>query len=149
MEWIRELFHWVEALAETPYATWALIGVSFAESSFFPVPPDALLIALCVARPERALWYALVCSIASVLGGVAGYAIGWAGVAAPTPRAPCHPFSGRCTRACAVRVGSPAAASRDRALATVVASYSMQNAHATKIPDLFRVGWWSKQVLHR
>ena len=79
MEWIRELFHWVEALAETPYATWALVGVSFAESSFFPVPPDALLIALCVAQPERALWFALVCSIASVLGGVAGYAIGWVG----------------------------------------------------------------------
>ena len=79
MEWIRELFHWVEALAETPYGTWALFGVSFAESSFFPVPPDVLLIALCVAQPERALWFALVCSVASVLGGVAGYAIGWVG----------------------------------------------------------------------
>lgn len=79
MDWIRDLFHWVEALAETPYATWSLFGVAFAESSFFPVPPDALLIALCVAQPDRALWFALVCSIASVLGGIAGYGIGWAG----------------------------------------------------------------------
>ncbi len=79
MEWVRELFHWVVDLAETPYATWALFGVSFAESSFFPVPPDALLIALCVGQPERSLWFALVCSVASVLGGAAGYGIGWVG----------------------------------------------------------------------
>lgn len=79
MEWIRGLFQWVEGLAQTPYATWALFGVAFAESSFFPIPPDALLIALCIARPERALWFALVCSIASVLGGIAGYGIGLVG----------------------------------------------------------------------
>lgn len=79
LEWVRTLFHWVEALAETPYATWALFGVAFAESSFFPVPPDALLIALCVAQPERSLWFALVCSVASVIGGIAGYGLGWAG----------------------------------------------------------------------
>lgn len=79
LDWLRELFHWVEALAETPYATWALFGVSFTESSFFPVPPDALLIALCVARPESSLWFALICSIASVLGGAAGYGIGLVG----------------------------------------------------------------------
>lgn len=79
MEWIRELFHWVEAMAETPYASWALFGVSFVESSFFPVPPDALLIALCVAQPERSLWFALICSVASVLGGMAGYGIGLVG----------------------------------------------------------------------
>ena len=79
MEWIRELFHWVEALAQTPYATWALFGVSFVESSFFPVPPDALLIALCVGEPDRSLWFALVCSVASVLGGMAGYGIGLVG----------------------------------------------------------------------
>ncbi|MFQ5525383.1 MAG: YqaA family protein [Thermoanaerobaculia bacterium] len=79
MEWVRDLFHWVEALADTPYATWSLAGVSFVESSFFPVPPDALLIALCVAQPERSMWFALVCSISSVLGGMAGYGIGLAG----------------------------------------------------------------------
>ena len=79
MEWIRELFHWVEALAETPYAAWALFGVAFVESSFFPVPPDALLIALCLGKPEASFWYAFVCSIASVLGGMAGYGIGVAG----------------------------------------------------------------------
>jgi membrane protein YqaA with SNARE-associated domain len=79
IEWVRQMFHWVEALAQTPYATWALFGVAFAESSFFPVPPDALLIGLCVAQPERALWFATVCSVASVLGGIAGYGIGWAG----------------------------------------------------------------------
>lgn len=79
MDWIRDLYHWVESLAATPYADWALFGVAFAESSFFPIPPDALLIALCVARPEASLWYAMLCSVASVLGGVAGYGIGWAG----------------------------------------------------------------------
>lgn len=79
LDWIRELFHWVEALAETPYATWALFGVAFMESSFFPVPPDALLIALCVGKPESSMWYAAVCSVASVLGGMAGYWIGLAG----------------------------------------------------------------------
>ncbi|MCK0198048.1 DedA family protein [Ancylobacter sp. 6x-1] len=73
---LRRLYDWVIDLSERPSATWALAGVSFAESSFFPVPPDIMLVPMCVARPERAWWYAFVCTIASVLGGLLGYAIG-------------------------------------------------------------------------
>lgn len=64
--------------AEHPRAAWALFALAFAESSFFPVPPDVLLIALCLGRPRRALWFAGVCTVGSVLGGLAGYAIGYA-----------------------------------------------------------------------
>jgi membrane protein YqaA with SNARE-associated domain len=62
--------------AEHPQATWALFALAFAESSFFPIPPDVLLIALCLGQPHRALWYAVVCTTGSVFGGLAGYAIG-------------------------------------------------------------------------
>jgi len=79
LEWMHGLLEWVEALAATPYATWSLFGVAFAESSVFPIPPDALLIALCVGQPDRALWFGLVCSVASVLGGMAGYGLGYVG----------------------------------------------------------------------
>jgi len=75
-EFLHEMLLWVEGLARTPYGTWALFAVAFAESSFFPIPPDVLLIALCITDPERSLWYALVCSVGSVLGGMAGYGIG-------------------------------------------------------------------------
>lgn len=73
---LRRLYQWVIDLSERPSASWALAGVSFAESSFFPVPPDVMLVPMCVARPDRAWWYALVCTIASVVGGLFGYAIG-------------------------------------------------------------------------
>ncbi len=73
---LRKLYHWVLHWAYTPYGTWALILDAFAESSFFPVPPDALLIALSLSRPKKAIWYALLCSVASILGGVLGYLIG-------------------------------------------------------------------------
>jgi membrane protein YqaA with SNARE-associated domain len=73
----RRLYDWVMGWADSPHGTTALAGLSFAESSFFPVPPDVLLIALGVAKPSRAYWYAFVCTVASVLGGVAGYVIGW------------------------------------------------------------------------
>ena len=73
----RRLYDWVLHWAETPYGTWALFLLAFCESSFFPIPPDILLIALAVARPPKALKYALVCSIGSVLGGCLGYLIGW------------------------------------------------------------------------
>lgn len=73
---LRRLYQWVIDLAERPSATWALAGVSFAESSFFPVPPDVMLVPMCVARPDRAWWYAFICTIASVVGGLFGYAIG-------------------------------------------------------------------------
>ena len=75
--WYRRLYWWVMAWAEHPRGTWALFALAFAESSFFPVPPDVLLIALCLGRPRRALWFAGVCTVGSVLGGLAGYAIGY------------------------------------------------------------------------
>ncbi len=74
--WLRRLYDWVLHWAETPYGVPALAILAVAESSFFPVPPDVLLIALAIAIPRRALHYALVCTIASVAGGVLGYAIG-------------------------------------------------------------------------
>lgn len=73
----RRLYDWVLRLAETPYGTWALFLLAFCESSFFPIPPDVLLIALAVAIPKKSLKYALICSIGSVLGGCLGYLIGW------------------------------------------------------------------------
>lgn len=73
---VRRLYDWVLHWAHTPYGTPALGGLSFAESSFFPIPPDPLLMALSLGRPKRSLWFALVCTVASVLGGIAGYAIG-------------------------------------------------------------------------
>ncbi|MEZ5989982.1 MAG: YqaA family protein [Planctomycetota bacterium] len=72
----RRLYHWMLSFSGTPYAVPALFAFAFAESSFFPIPPDVLLIFM--ALKTRASWarYALVCSIASVLGGLAGYGIG-------------------------------------------------------------------------
>ena len=74
---LRRLYEWVLHWADTPYGTWALFLLAFAESSFFPIPPDVLLIALCVARPEKSFRYALVSSVGSILGGCLGYLIGW------------------------------------------------------------------------
>lgn len=77
---LHEMLVWVEGFAATPYGTWALFAVAFAESSFFPIPPDVLLIALCVGEPDKSLWFALICSAGSVLGGALGYGIGlWGG----------------------------------------------------------------------
>lgn len=73
---LRRLYLWVLSWAETPYGTPALAIVSFCESSFFPIPPDPLLIALAIGRPARAIFFAIVCTVASVLGGLLGYAIG-------------------------------------------------------------------------
>jgi membrane protein YqaA with SNARE-associated domain len=73
---LRRLYDWCIAAADKPYATWLLGIVSFVESSFFPVPPDAMLIPMALARPERAWYYATVCTITSVAGGVLGYLIG-------------------------------------------------------------------------
>jgi membrane protein YqaA with SNARE-associated domain len=72
----EQIFAWIDQLAAAPHPGWWLFLLAFAESSFFPVPPDVLLITLGVATPERAIWYGAVCSIASVLGGGLGYAIG-------------------------------------------------------------------------
>jgi membrane protein YqaA with SNARE-associated domain len=75
---LRDFYHRILALAGSPRASWWLAGVAFAEASFFPVPPDALLIPMALARPERAWRFALVCTIASVAGGALGYFIGFA-----------------------------------------------------------------------
>lgn len=74
---LRRLYRWVLALSERPSAPWAMAGISFTESSFFPIPPDVMLVPMCLARPDRAFWYAGVCTVASVLGGLLGYAIGY------------------------------------------------------------------------
>jgi membrane protein YqaA with SNARE-associated domain len=74
---LRGLYNWVLKLAASKRAEPWLFGVSFAESSFFPIPPDVMLAPMCFARPERAYRYALVCTIASVLGAMLGYAIGY------------------------------------------------------------------------
>lgn len=74
---LRRLYDWVIAKAGTPQATWALALVSFVESSFFPIPPDVMLVPMCLANRRRALFYAAVCTLASVAGGFLGYAIGY------------------------------------------------------------------------
>ncbi len=73
------LFEWVIGWAQSPSGTLALLVLAFAESSFFPIPPDVLLITMALLRPKEAFWLALVCSIGSVLGGVFGFFLGWAG----------------------------------------------------------------------
>ena len=74
--WLRRLYDWVLHWAETPYGTPALFVLALAESSFFPVPPDPLLIALCLGAAKRSLRFAAVATLASVVGGTIGYAIG-------------------------------------------------------------------------
>lgn len=73
---LRKLYNWCIQAAGKPYATWILGAVSFTESSFFPLPPDTMLVPMALARPDKAYHYAAVCTVASVLGGMLGYAIG-------------------------------------------------------------------------
>ena len=73
---LRRLYDRVLDLAAKPWAPTALAAVSFIESSVFPIPPDVMLIPMCLAKPNRAFWYAGICTVASVLGGLLGYAIG-------------------------------------------------------------------------
>jgi len=73
---VRRLYDWVLGWADRPGGVWALFGISFAESSFFPIPPDVLLLPLALGRPRRAFWFALVCTAGSVLGAIGGYVIG-------------------------------------------------------------------------
>lgn len=77
MKLFRSLYDWVLHLAATPYAVPALFAISFIESSFFPIPPDVLLIAMTVAVPGLWVRYATLCTGASVLGGMFGYLIGF------------------------------------------------------------------------
>jgi membrane protein YqaA with SNARE-associated domain len=73
---IKRLYDWTMGLADHRYALWVLAVVSFAESSFFPIPPDIMMIPMILAAPHRAFVIAGVALVASVLGGIAGYAIG-------------------------------------------------------------------------
>ncbi len=77
MKIIRRLYDWVLHWADTPYGTPALFALAVAEASFFPVPPDVLLITLGLSIPRKSLYYALVCTAGSVLGGVVGFYIGF------------------------------------------------------------------------
>lgn len=74
---IKRLYDWTISLAESRHALWALAIVSFVESSFFPIPPDLLMIPMIIARPNRAFVIAGIATVASVLGALLGYYIGW------------------------------------------------------------------------
>ncbi|UWP99682.1 YqaA family protein [Aliiroseovarius crassostreae] len=74
---IRRLYNWTMGLAEHPRALWALAIVAFLESSVFPIPPDILMIPMIIAAPRKAFVIAAVALVASVLGGMFGYLIGW------------------------------------------------------------------------
>lgn len=81
--WHRRLYNWVIHFAQTPHGEKALFLLSLAESSFFPIPPDVLLAPLTLGAPRKWFRFALSCSIASVIGGILGYAIGmflWSGI---------------------------------------------------------------------
>jgi membrane protein YqaA with SNARE-associated domain len=73
---LRRMYDWCVAAAYRPFATWIMGLISFMESSFFPIPPDVMLIPMSLARPAKAYSYAFLCTWTSVAGGVLGYAIG-------------------------------------------------------------------------
>jgi membrane protein YqaA with SNARE-associated domain len=74
---IRRLYDWVLSWAYTPYGLTALVLLCFAEASFFPIPPDPLIMALCLGAPARSFRFAAWATGASVVGGIAGYLLGW------------------------------------------------------------------------
>ena len=74
---IRRLYQWTVSWADRPGGTYALFFIALAESSFFPIPPDILLIALCFGARQKWAKYAFVCTLGSVLGGILGWSIGW------------------------------------------------------------------------
>ena len=74
---LKGLYNWVMRLSGSRHAGWALACIAFAESSFFPVPPDVMLAPLVLAKPERAWRYAAICAASSVCGGMLGYYIGF------------------------------------------------------------------------
>jgi membrane protein YqaA with SNARE-associated domain len=73
---LKRIYDWCIAAADKPYALWIMAAVSFAESSFFPNPPDVMLLPMSLARPKKAWFFASICTVASVAGGVVGYGIG-------------------------------------------------------------------------
>lgn len=70
------MYEWCIAAADKPYAPWLMGAISFAESSFFPIPPDTMQIPMSLARPDKAWFYATLCTLSSVAGGIVGYLIG-------------------------------------------------------------------------
>ncbi len=74
---MKRLYDWIMALAGSDRAPAALFGVSFVESSFFPIPPDVMLVPMVIAQRAKAWWYATLATIGSVIGGAFGYAIGF------------------------------------------------------------------------
>ncbi len=74
--WVRSLYDWVVGLSERPNAVRTLFVIAFAESSFFPIPPDVLLIPLAIGNPRRALRFAALCTAGSSLGALLGYFLG-------------------------------------------------------------------------
>jgi len=76
MNWLKQMYNWVLKWAETPYGPLALFILAFAESVFFPIPPDVLLIALALGISGKAFRFALICTIGSVSGAFVGYALG-------------------------------------------------------------------------
>ncbi|MCA8938433.1 MAG: DedA family protein [Planctomycetes bacterium] len=76
VRWMRGLYDWVMSWADKPGGTVALGGIAFAESSFFPIPPDPLMVAMCLANNKRSMYLATVTTVCSVLGGIAGWLLG-------------------------------------------------------------------------
>jgi len=91
---LRRLYDWTLGWAETPYGIPALFVLAFVEASFFPIPPDVLLMALALSRPRRAFLYGLVCTAGSVLGAVLGWYIGFGFWAAMGTHVECPGFGG-------------------------------------------------------
>jgi len=77
MRWMRKLYDWTIHWSKSQHAFWALFGIAFAESSFFPVPPDVLLIPMVVGNPKKWWKIAGICTLGSVMGAFFGYFIGW------------------------------------------------------------------------
>ncbi|TAK47531.1 MAG: DedA family protein [Xanthobacteraceae bacterium] len=73
---LRRLYNWCLDAAHKPHASWIMGAVSFAESSFFPIPPDVMMVPMALARPDKAWSYAVMCTLTSVAGGLLGYTIG-------------------------------------------------------------------------
>ena len=76
MLWIRKVYDWTLAWAESAYASLALFFLALIEASFFIIPPDLLLMALCAGKPKKSFWFATICALGSLVGGAIGYVIG-------------------------------------------------------------------------
>ena len=77
MNFLKKTYNWTLEKAQHNNAKWYLSFISFAESSFFPIPPDILLIPMALASKAKAIFYAFICTLFSVLGGILGYAMGY------------------------------------------------------------------------